>query len=219
MRLVPKTLLIAVILSCLLAVNAYAADFCIGFKGGLGLTSIYGDYGDEYENKTGITGGAFVTVYFMDFLGIQAEALYARKGASFEAYDYEYGDLGSADYNLDYLEVTFLPKVRVPLGESFAPTFFLGGSIALNIASGWTYEGETTDVDCVSDSDICIITGFGVDIMADALLLTLDVRYTMGLLNVHDEECIEDELDGYEYDIPENRNHGLVFMAGVGFTL
>lgn len=238
-----QTVAVVVALVVMFSVAAEAAgNLQIGFKGGLGLSSIYGetyeyyywdDWDDyyyeesyEYSGKLGLAGGGFITIYFADYFGVQAELLFVRKGAvmKLEAYYEDYYDIyyieEDINVNLDYIEVPILAKIRLPLGESFAPNFFAGGSLCINTGAQWELDGETIDLDCITPVDLGIITGFGFDVVAEPICITADVRYEIGLLNINDENCLEDEIGScYDIDVLVERNHALIAMIGIGFTL
>jgi hypothetical protein len=205
------TLLIATALLASVAGSADAGETIIGCKGGLAVTSIYGDLGDVYDNRMGIVGGGFATLYFSEYVGVQAEFLYVMKGATATMYD-EWDEY-NFDYSFDYIEVPMLLKIRVPFGETVAPNAFMGPALALNVRAEGSVDGYEEDMaDYISDIDLGIVAGVGLDVRFDTIVLTGDLRYELGLMNLLDE----DEVGG---DVASEKNHGVLIMIGAGFSL
>jgi len=184
---------------------AAAGEAAVGLKGGGAMTSIGGDFGELYDNKMGLVAGAYASYYFTEYVGIQAELLYVMKGATGTLYDdYYYYDV---TISLDYIEVPFLLKARFPLSDTFAPIVFGGPAIAVNVRAEYSLNGYHDDIaDRVSDLDLGLVVGAGCEILMQPLMLTGDLRYEIGILNINESVAFE-------------RNHGLTLMIGVGLSL
>ncbi|MBN2565504.1 MAG: PorT family protein [Candidatus Eisenbacteria bacterium] len=201
-----STLIVATALIAIAASGACAEGFAIGFKGGVTATSVYGDLSDRYEHKLCVAGGVFLSVSLSERVGLQGELLYVRKGANVSDSD------GLAVW-LDYVEVPMLVKVSLPVGESFVPNLFVGPALGFNVRAESGVGDDFENLErYVSDTDVSIVVGAGFDHQLGGASLVGDIRYEFGLMNVNDE-------DAFVGDVASQKNHGIVAMVGIAFSL
>jgi hypothetical protein len=184
-----------------------------------------GHFSDEWPYAMfGLNVGAYFILYLGNYLGIQTELLYSQKGYKydFEDFDFVGTSLGLVTnlFKFSYIEFPILLKARLPgrfspyavvgasfgvlLGvtvdniydSSFSQTFYdsFWGSEPFDLIE-WGWEYNTLDAG--------LVAGTGIDILFGALLLNLEVRYTLGLLAV---------TPIYEYT-----NGAFSFTGGVGY--
>lgn len=155
----------------------------LGFKGGVAFSKLNGGSINNAETRTGPTIGGFASLGFADFIDFQIEMLYTQIGGKYK-YD-------SVVYNpsLSYIEFPLLLKIKIPIGESVYPFAYIGESAGFKI-------GETTNQITSSDGtsrpvadqfngfNLSTIYGAGIDLESDFVMLTLDFRYSNGMINV-----------------------------------
>jgi hypothetical protein len=190
----------------LIGCPAAAQERGIGFgvKGGVNLAtqSTAGTAGSTpLDTRTGILAGGFVTVPLGSRLDLQAEGLYALKGAKLT-----FQGIGST-LALDYLEVPLLARWRLTGGHR---RLFAAGGIApalrLRARALTTFSGSTEALDVadqVERLDLGAVAGGGVEIGS----LILDARYTLGLRNVDTAAAGSDRT----------RNRAISLAAGFRF--
>ena len=106
----------------------------LAIQGGLSRATLSGsDAGGEVNSRNGLKIGAAATVPVAERSGLQLGLAYAQRGARLSA-DLE-GDVEivgaalSTTLKLDYIEVSALGKVGIPLGESSASMHVLAGAV------------------------------------------------------------------------------------------
>ena len=118
----------------------------LAIRGGLSRTTLSGDLAEEEEgelnSRNGLIVGATATVPIADRFGLQLGGAYVQKGVRvlFDSDDsdddfFDFGILNTT-LKLDYIEVSALGKVVIPLGNSKASMHLLAGpAMAFNTKS------------------------------------------------------------------------------------
>jgi opacity protein-like surface antigen len=180
----------------------------VGPKLGLNLSDLSGDVEEATDSgsdmKTGFCGGAFLAWAISDWFTLQPEFLYSQKGADAKDYD--------GTISLNYIEIPLLAMLTIPMEGRFTPNVFVGPSFAFNIKAEASSGGASLDIkDEISSTDIGIALGAGVKVgEIGPGAITADIRYTMGLTNVLDNEL----ADLADVSV---KNRVFCFMVGYAF--
>ena len=189
-RCLPFFLLILFLVLCP-GSSVTATEINYGLKGGLSLGKVntrpeYLVEGFPWKTKTGLVGGAFLSLEVGKGLAIQPEVLFVQKGVRLldEEYDFE------ARFSFDYFEIPILLKIDLNLPDSVVvPSIFFGPFFGFNNQAKVTLKEasleETEDIKADLEKSEYGLT-FG-------LLLTqrwgpgkflVDIRYDLGLANI-----------------------------------
>ena len=172
-RLRVRSLVCGAVLAC--ASPAWSQGLDFGVKGGMNIANV--DVSDDgaspsLDPRIGLVAGGFVRMPINAWLALQAEGLYAEKGARFE-------DSGiDAKLILNYVEVPVLARVR--LARLFYATAGPSMAFLLQAKARTRFSGSTEDVDIsdeVQSFDFGLAMGGGVELGR----LIIDGRYTLGL--------------------------------------
>jgi opacity protein-like surface antigen len=179
-----------------------------GIKGGVNVTTMYGDEVNNADVRAGFTGGLFLNYRFTRNWSIQPEVLFSMKGADLS--QGVTGETGSADYEIGYLEIPVLAKYTFSTHSMVKPYLNAGPQV------GFALWGDSNDRDLdddqLKDAEFAIAAGGGVDLAVasspDDFIQTvgLDLRYTLGLTDAFD-------VPGD----PEARNQAFIAAITVGF--
>lgn len=95
----------------------YRKDFRIGLKAGLNYSNVYDKQGNDFSTETtfGFAGGAFASIPFNKYLGLQPEALISQKG--FEGTGRILGSRYKLSRTTTYLDI--------PIQLAFKPSEFV----------------------------------------------------------------------------------------------
>jgi hypothetical protein len=161
-----------------------------GFKIGFNVANIRGDGTEDLDSKLGVSLGGFVTYSFNVVWAVQGEMLYTMKGASEKTT--VLGQKVDITTSLNYLEFPILARGSIPGNNDVMPVFIAGFAPSFNLVASATAESgdltATEDLDAVSSFDLGLVFGGGVDVKAGTGKVIGDLRYTLGLLNINDEE-------------------------------
>ncbi len=125
--------------------------------------------------KVGFHVGAFAELGLSESFAIQPELLFSTQGASFEE------DGVEADYNLSYLTLPVLAKVKI--GEVF--NIHAGPQFGLLLSSEAKFGDLEVDTKDENKSvDVGVAFGIGADLPVG---LTLAARYNLGLTDIAEE--------------------------------
>ena len=183
----------------------------IGIKGGGNRSDFYGDdvEADDWDPSLGFCVGGFLNLKIDEMISIQPEAFFTMKGAQAE----EFGE--TFKISLAYLEIPVLAKISIPNPGGIEPCLLIGPAFAMNMSAtakyDYVYESEEEDIaDEVQDFDLGFVIGAGLDIDhgQGQGKLSIEIRYTLGLKVVPDEEGEED------FDL---KNSVISLMAGLSF--
>jgi hypothetical protein len=163
----------------------------IGAKGGLSFSDFIGDDADSTgvtDMRMGFVGGAFVTAHINDDFAVRVEGLYVQKGTTCD-------ELGIDEkIKLDYFEVPILAVIKLPASEKFEVNGFAGPTIAFNITSEYTAEGDfmgtpidiTEDLEDVKSTDFGLTVGAGFAYDLGSAKIVFDGRWVYGLTSIDD---------------------------------
>ncbi len=190
------------------------------------------DFTLDLKNKTGIVVGASFSSSLVPFISLQPEILYSEKGARFEESETipldDFGFPGQTaaatidgTFDLKYVEVPVLLRVGLPV-PGFSPFVYAGPSFAYNLSADFkidvaaTFMGESfsetildEDIkDDIKNFDVGFVIGGGMEFGLPLLKLHAEIRYTMGLSNVIDNN------NGNDLDL---KNGVFSLMVGVTF--
>lgn len=185
----------------------------LDFKGGLNLGKWRGDGMDEMEEMAdafnidyknsmlpGVNAGAGVGIKIGMFV-LQPEILFSAKGTNVKMDD----EVTKA--KVGYLEIPLLFKVVIPAGVVL-PNVYVGPALDVLLYSKIVYDdGDDEDMkDDTKSVDFGLAMGGGLDIKAGPGRVIIDLRYTLGFIDINDPS-----EEGYEM-----MNGALTFLAGYG---
>jgi hypothetical protein len=183
----------------------FAEGMMFGVKGGLNLANLTGDdatmEGVDPSMKLGFGGGIFFGYSFTELFGIQAEALYMMKGAT-----YEEGGV-SVDTKLDYIEIPLLFKVNIPTEGKIKPAIFAGP------AFGFLMSAKVEDLDIKDDCetmDIGILGGAEVGYKMEKGTIFLNASYEIGMMSIAKVDEGADDVS--------IKNSNIAIMVGYGYA-
>ncbi len=193
MKKLLTTLVIGAFVGLLVLPQQAAADVKFGIKGGVNAANVNGNAFDDldgtidWKNNLGFCAGIFLQFNFGDVLTIQPEVLYTVKGAKTEIVEGELTATGKLLF--DYVEIPLLLKLTLPTGD-VAPFIFAGPAIGFNLQSKLKLiaDGDSEEIDIAEDLkkfDYSAVLGAGLNF---GRTLHIDVRYTLGLQNLIEEQ-------------------------------
>lgn len=222
-----KTLFLSVALLTAASIPQIHAQ--IGIKAGVNLATISqnesdGDYSDYTKNSVvGFQGGLTFDLGVSDLLSIQPEILFIQKGGK-ATYKLNDANKRESRYYYNYVDVPVLAKLKFYSedgpGFYFVAGPYVGLALGGKIATTTTLLGTATDQenDFVFDNssagerakrlDYGVSFGGGVKINR----LILDLRYTVGLNNVSDNDALNSNDNK-----PFRRHRGIGLTAGIEF--
>lgn len=179
------------------------AEVAIGFKGGVNFVKVRGTHFDivmdgEYKiaNKTGYNFGVPIEVNILDFFSIQPEIFFSTRGMKGEYEEPGYKE--TLVQNLTYIDIPILLKFILPQ-KRFQPNIYVGPVGSFRIATNGEFEEEEDgDVEIykfdngdkeyirkhTKPVDFGVAFGGGLAINAGPGKIELDLRYTLGLVNI-----------------------------------
>jgi hypothetical protein len=152
------------------------------------LPPTFDDLGVDFSvgNRVGFVAGVLVGIPMADGIAIETGGLISFRGSSLDITFEEVGT-ASGSFKLTYLDVPGLGRFRVARGSSATVHALAGVTLGLKLAASQevSFMGQTVsdDLDGVSAIDLGLTFGGRIEI-GRALI---DVRYTLGMLNLADE--------------------------------
>ena len=178
------------LLAALCAPGARAADVAGGLKTGLNISDFAGgDAGGDRSSRAGLQlGGYLIFPVRGSKVRVQTECLYTEKGTIYK------GDAPNGHYEtrvrLAYLEFPVLARFDIESRSGARPAILLGPAFGIKLSAqaeahtvGASHSGS---VDNVRAIDPGAVIGGTVDIPAGSGAVTLDARYTRGLVTVYE---------------------------------
>ena len=199
---------LAVLFMAALVPQNLSAGF--GIKGGYGLSKFAAASLDPIPFTFGNLNSPVGGIYFSLGLGplaIQPEILYVRMGS-----EYEVDEANDLKWQLDYVQVPVLLKLRIiPLGP-IRPVIYAGGYGAyLFKARGvMTVDGVSEGADIIDDYqkyDYGVVGGVGLDFKLPGITFSVEGRYNYGLKNILVDPSAGDSL----------KNRSMMALVGIGF--
>ena len=194
-----SSLVCGAVLVCAASVSAQGFGF--GVKGGVNLADevITGDNNPPpLDWRVGIVAGGFVRLPLAPWVGLQAEGLYAQKGAKLDVQGV------NSTIQLDYAEIPVLLHVR------FAHRYYVAGgpsmAFAVRAKARSSFSGAATEIDIMDEIkrfDFGVAMGGGVEFGS----LVVDGRYTLGLT----------DIDKDTSDSTKTKNRAISITAGFRF--
>jgi len=200
----------------------------IGVRFGYSSSAFHNHYYERIsEEKIGYSAGIFLNYGITGFLSVSAEALYVRQGARDFDPDYIFIENNTVNNkiinsNITFHTIEFPVFINYPifLSETIIPKVYVGGAYNLNLYSeshNYLFESETgiisEDFQDVTPRfvyhDFAAIAGSGVNVISGNFVLSVDVRYRMGLMNINNTESLM--FDNTLY------NHSFSLLLGVGY--
>lgn len=208
--------LIAAAIAAALAGSVGAATLEPGVRAGLNVSDFRGYLSEAggFEPRTGFVGGGYLAIWFGGAFALQPEVLYSQKGGNSvsDARDATSQLLGEymTHWNLEYLEIPVLARVRLGSAGGIDPFLIAGPSLGINLSatmevSGWLGQFGG-DIPQIAEVDPGGVLGGGLSIPAGSVRVLFDARYTAALGDLFD-------VDGNEVSM----NSTFSFSAGVAF--
>ena len=146
---------------------------------------------DRVDSKFGYGAGFQAVVEFHPLLALQPELLFINKGNSFTTEN----PSSKVTISTNYIQVPVLLALQLPLpvikprllvGPHLA--YFVGGDTTTEQTIGGREASNTFELDSdnISTFDLGITAAIGLDVELSDYVLTLDVRYEQGFLDVND---------------------------------
>lgn len=161
------------------AAKAQMSPVSAGIKGGINSASLSSDADEDIDRLTGGVFGGFIGRDINKNFGWQLEGLFSMRGAK--------ADGGDAKIKLNYIDVPVLARFGATSTNGVKAFAFTGPQASFNIKAEAEFLGETADLeDEIEKFDLGWTVGAGVDVKR----ITIDARYTHGLMNIakDDEE-------------------------------
>lgn len=141
--------------------------------------------GQEWVNRLAI--GASIGIPLLERLGLHLGAGYSQKGFALSVFGVE------TTTEVDYLEITALAGVPIPVGERASVHLLAGPALAFKLSCqlSVTFMGDSGTEDCGEDGpnamDLGLMGGARLVIgVSEKLGLSLDALYNHGLLDMDD---------------------------------
>ena len=206
-------------ISLLFFISTHALGFGIDLKAGVNAAYMYGENIPPMPDSSSLrfypAVGAGFGVNIVPFFTVQSELLLSQKG-------YKYSD----DFNekLTYLELALpLLKLKYP-GNRVSPNFYVGPSLGLLLGANYFGKSGITEYDeDVKENykalDFAGIVGAGLEFQAGPGRLIIDLRYTLGFINVL-EPAVTEFPDGSTVTRElEGKTGAVSLMVGYGINI
>lgn len=172
--------------------SAAAAEVSGGLKTGVNISNFVGDgagAGSSRIPRAGLMAGGYVIFPVRNApFKIQAEGLISSKGAI-----YKWDLLGSAYetiIKLTYLEIPVLARFDIESRGGAKPALYLGPSFGIKLSaqaeSRTVGSSSSGNIDNVRSLDPGIVLGGVIDMETSKGHITIEARYTRGLVNVYE---------------------------------
>lgn len=162
------------------SVTAFSQSTHFGIKAGVNLANMKFSYDGDSESgdmKVGFHVGAFGTYMFSDKIGIQPEILYSLEGSQ--------SDVDGADEKFK----TNLSYIQVPVLLRFQPVsafnIHVGPQFGVKVASKYSYDGESEDIDGAASTVFGFAAGAGLNVGES---LEIGARYTQSISDIADDD-------------------------------
>jgi len=205
-----RLMIMALAALCVAAFLPQSLSAGFGIKGGYALSKFAVASLDPIPFTFGNLNSPVGGIYFSLGLGplaIQPEVLYVRMGS-----EYEVDEANDIKWQLDYVQVPVLLKLRIiPLGP-IRPVIYAGGygAYLLKAKGVMTVDGvpEETDIsDQYQKYDYGVVGGVGLDFKLPGITFSVEGRYNYGLKNIIVDPLAGDSL----------KNRSMMALVGIGF--
>ena len=198
----------------------FAGSNYVGFRGGVTWSTLKGDESADVSSVTRGVGGIAGVFGLTSWLYFQPELLWVGKGTegTIPIRRFFGEDAVTGHVALNYLEIPLLLRFVPVLDDRWCPYLYGGPGVAANLsaeADGSFADGTPAPIppdgnidDIITDGDLLLIAGIGLDIRVKRLLFELDGRYESGLLTVEESRFS-----------PNPKNRTWMISGGLLFTL
>ncbi len=209
---ITKTLLTIVVLFCLGDAYAqaplayYDQRIYFGFRGGVNLASIQGDYNipefvsTNFAYKNRLTGhfGAVLNYHVTRGVAFQGEVNYSMMGA-----DVENNRQGVVVQALNFLEIPAI--VRFMGGNPKRTQFFveMGPVAGIALVANDHYADDRTlkTKENYRGASYGVLGGAGLQFYAKKYRVVLSGRYTMGFTDMHEYELVTNKVRAFSFSL------------------
>ena len=190
MKKMLKIYYVMIISGILIAGNANAQHFNLGFKGGLNLYNIQNDNNVKYDMKTGFHLGLLGHIHLDRSIAIQPELVYSSQGAKFTSNNIE------NKLNLGYINLPIM------LQYMFNNGFRLEAGPQVGFLISAKSEANNNSVD-VKDNykTVDFGVGLGAGYIKPSTGLGFGVRYNAGLSNINENSTVKSTNSGFQLSI------------------
>lgn len=212
----------AVVFLCVVCVAAFVprqaqaeVTFNLGLKGGVSFANTMEVWdGVKYPTTSALVApvfGVFVTINLNKMFAFQPEAYLLTQGGIWEE-DFD-EMIFKWEHAAKYIQVPLLAKVRLVQDKTLTPVLFAGPAVDILVSAKEKFwvddvlEYDESFKDYLKSLHVGAVFGGGVEFQMDKVMLSLDVRYNLGLVNT-----IKDPEPGQSY-----KYRTLMVLAGVGF--
>lgn len=150
--------------------------------------------GIDWESQNHLAIGGFINIDINEFISFRPEIFYLRKGS-----EYSGTILGTnfrEEFNGDYLEMPILTNLKVPTSRYLSLGIFGGPYFALKLSAKRKFivAGSLDEEDFkeIREQDLGLTFGGGLEYNFGLGIITLDIRYSLGLTNVYEPSESED---------------------------
>jgi hypothetical protein len=196
-----------------LASAAPAIDVSAGFLLGLNLGKVSGLTSIAWGFRPGLSFGGFCNFALNKVLSFEPEIYFTQKGAQ-HSEDIP-GGMITSSINLSYIEIPFLLKIAIPLGEDILihPRIFGGPTVGYKLSAKFMnrYEDlggssdQTADLADIKRWETGIVLGVGAGFDVKGGVFSADVRYGWSLGTI-------------STDPPDKKNKVITVMLGFAFN-
>jgi hypothetical protein len=184
-------------------------ELSVGIKGGLNISNLYTKDATNSDVIPGLTLGVFANKPLTKLIAIESEFYLSTKGASV-TYNTLLVD-GTANFNLMYLEMPVLCKIKVSnrMYVEVGPyiSYLIDGKVK-NVANIQLFDFEQNiNVSDYNRFDVGAVAGIGVVVHS----ISMGARYNYGFMKVGKEKTIM----GTSYAIPNATNGVINFYISV----
>jgi hypothetical protein len=163
-----KILLIVAVMASMTYAAQAQDEVAVGVKIGTNYSNIYDSKGENFraDGKFGLAAGAFVSIPFGKYLGIQPEVLFSQKG--FKGTGTMFGSSYDLTRTTNYIDVPLLIAVK----PTSSITLLAGPQFSFLLSEKNKFTNSTTsleqerefDNDNIRKNTVCFIGGFDVNL-------------------------------------------------------
>jgi hypothetical protein len=205
--------------------GGFLSRFDFGAKLGMNSSRLLVESDHFTAPKLGFQGGLFAEFRIIDILSVSFEPMYLQQGANdinpqcfYSIFSPLLNGLDQMDVRLTSLSLPLLVNVVIP-SEGLQPKFFVGASYDL-YNRAYTYNKHTLSYNSVEKSNVTQdditdrvkqfgisgVIGGGIVKKVDPLVLSVDLRYMIGLMNINNVA-----------NYPPLNNSTFALTLGIGF--
>ena len=167
--------------------NAPAGRVSLGIKGGVNVYNFHDNDNTSYDPRIGYNFGVMGHIHISKQFALQPEIVYSAQGAQYKT------TLGTAKYNLDYINVPILLQYmwdngfRIEAGPQIG--FLVSAKSKINDISTDNKENVET---------IDLAASFGASYIHPSTGIGIDARYNLGLTNIDKKNDINMTNRGFQ---------------------